>query len=137
MTDVRNLLDEVIEGELANLRNLPSDDENRSEAIKNLAALHKLRIDEVKVKMEAEEKREQREREDIERERDAQFKKRQLRGLAADRYVKLGIAAAELVLPLMFYGVWMREGFKFEETGTYTSQTFKNLFNRFKPTKKG
>ena len=44
--------------------------------------------------------------------------------------------AAELVLPLMFYGVWMRRGLRFEETGTFTSQTFKNLFNRFKPTRK-
>ena len=53
-----------------------------------------------------------------------------------DRYAKIGIAAAELVLPLMFYGVWMSRGLRFEETGTFTSQTFKNLFNRFKPTRK-
>jgi len=53
-----------------------------------------------------------------------------------DRYFKLGIAAAELLIPLMFYGIWMRKGFKFEETGTYTSTTFRGLFNRFRPTKK-
>lgn len=28
------------------------------------------------------------------------------------------------------------KGFKFEETGTYTSTTFRGLFNRFRPTKK-
>lgn len=27
----------------------------------------------------------------------------------------MGIAAAELLIPLMFYGIWMRKGFKFEE----------------------
>lgn len=53
-----------------------------------------------------------------------------------DRYFKVGIAAAELLIPLMFYGIWMRKGFKFEETGTYTSTTFRGLFNRFRPTKK-
>ena len=53
-----------------------------------------------------------------------------------DRYFRLGIAAAELLIPLMFYGIWMRKGFKFEETGTYTSTTFRGLFNRFRPTKK-
>jgi hypothetical protein len=46
------------------------------------------------------------------------------------------MAAAELVLPLMFYGVWMRRGFKFEQDGTFTSQTFRGLFSRFRPTKK-
>ena len=38
-------------------------------------------------------------------------------------------------LPLVFYGIWMNRGFKFEETGAYTSTTFRGLFNRFKPTK--
>lgn len=52
-----------------------------------------------------------------------------------ERYVKIGIAAAELVVPLVFYGVWMKRGFKFEESGTFTSSTFRGLFNRFKPTK--
>ena len=38
-------------------------------------------------------------------------------------------------LPLVFYGIWMKRGFKFEENGVYTSTTFRGLFNRFKPTK--
>lgn len=42
----------------------------------------------------------------------------------------------KLMIPLMFYGIWMKKGFKFEETGTYTSTTFRGLFNRFRPTKK-
>lgn len=165
MADIKKMLDEAIEEELETLGNLPSDAKNKSEVIKNLAALHKLRMDEAKAEMEAEEKRERRimdsaqhetdtqvrkeqqeaelalkERQadaaDEDRDRDEQFKQRQLKDLAADRYVKIGVAAAELVLPLIFYGVWMKKGLKFEETGTYTSQTFKNLFNRFKPTKK-
>jgi hypothetical protein len=52
-----------------------------------------------------------------------------------DRYLKLGIEIIGIGLPLIFYASWMRRGFKFEETGTYTSTTFKGLFNRFKPTK--
>ena len=46
----------------------------------------------------------------------------------------LGIA--ELILPLMFYAKWMKVGLKFEETGTFTSSTFRGLFTHFKPTKK-
>ena len=67
---------------------------------------------------------------------DEQYKRSQLDEQVKDRYFRLGIAAAELLIPLMFYGIWMRKGFKFEETGTYTSTTFRGLFNRFRPTKK-
>ena len=70
------------------------------------------------------------------REREEQFKKEQLAEQVKDRYFRLGMSAAELILPLMFYAVWMRRGFKFEENGTYTSTTFRGLFNRFRPTKK-
>ena len=70
------------------------------------------------------------------RESDEGFKVAQIEENVKDRYVKIGIAAAELVLPLTFYAFWMRKGFKFEEKGTYTSTTFRGLFSRFKPTKK-
>ena len=49
--------------------------------------------------------------------------------------VRLGIDAAGLVLPLIFYGLWMKRGFEFEKEGTFTSTTFRGLFNRFRPTK--
>ncbi len=52
-----------------------------------------------------------------------------------DRYFRLGVEAAAIILPLIFYGIWLRKGFKFEETGTFTSTTFRNLFNRFRPTR--
>lgn len=52
-----------------------------------------------------------------------------------ERYVKVGIAAAELLVPMIFYGMWLRKGMKFEETGSFTSTTFKGLINRFRPTK--
>ena len=64
------------------------------------------------------------------------FKQEQMKEQVKDRWIRVGTAAAELVIPLIFYGVWMRRGFKFEETGAYTSTTFRGLFNRFKPTKK-
>lgn len=53
-----------------------------------------------------------------------------------DRYVKYGLAVAELILPLTFYACWMNRGFRFEETGTFTSTTFRGLFSHFKPSKK-
>ena len=67
--------------------------------------------------------------------REALVAEQQIRENKVDRYVKVGMAAAELVLPLAFYGIWMGKGFEFEKTGSFTSTTFKNLLNRFRPTK--
>lgn len=154
MAEIKSMLDEVIEAEITRLGSLESDGEKKSEAIKNLTALHKLRIDEIKAKTEADEKRLRRamdskqhraelalkerqvDGDETARTNEEQLKQHQLNDLVIDRYVKIGVATAELVLPLVFYGVWMSKGLKFEETGTFTSQTFKNLFNRFKPTRK-
>ncbi len=153
MAEIKSLLDGVIETELQKLGTLSSGSDEKSSAIRDLAALHKLRIEEIKAQTEADEKRERRvmdseqheaelalkEREqagkDTDRTQEEAFQKRQVREQTLDRYVRAGVAVAELVLPLMFYGIWMGKGFKFEETGVYTSTTFKNLLNRFKPTK--
>ncbi len=53
----------------------------------------------------------------------------------AEFVAKVGIDVIGIVLPLIFYGAWMEEGLKFEETGAFTSSTFKGFLNRFKPTK--
>jgi hypothetical protein len=55
--------------------------------------------------------------------------------LRSDRIIKVLIDGATVIVPIIFYNVWMNKGFKFEETGTYTSNTFKNLFSKFKPGK--
>lgn len=49
--------------------------------------------------------------------------------------IRIGVDITGVILPLIFYGGWMNRGFKFEETGTFTSATFRNLFQRFRPTK--
>ena len=114
MAEIKKLLDDAIETEIKNLNSASNKDE-KSEVIK---------------------KSERRAMDKAAHDEDATLKAFQLDENTLDRYAKIGIAAAELVLPLMFYGVWMRRGLRFEETGTFTSQTFKNLFNRFKPTRK-
>ena len=154
MAEIKSLLDEVIEAEIAYVGSLSPGDEKKPKAIQQLADLHKLRIDEIKAKTDADEKRlrramdskqhraelnlkeRQADGDETARTNEEQFKQHQLNDQVIDRYVKIGVATAELVLPLVFYGIWMKRGLKFEETGTFTSQTFKNLFNRFKPTRK-
>ena len=152
--NIKELLNEEIAAEIQAISSLDSGSEEKSRAIEDLAKLYRLRIEEIKSELDAEDKRSRRalESEASVREneikksqldeqikadvQDEQYKRSQLDEQVKDRYFKLGIAAAELLIPLMFYGIWMRKGFKFEETGTYTSTTFRGLFNRFRPTKK-
>lgn len=127
--EIRKTLDEEIKNQIENLASLTAGSGEHSTAVESLAKLYKLKIDEDKNSMEYLEKTQS-------RESDQDFKNAQLRDNIKDRYIRIGTAAADLILPLLFYAVWMNRGFKFEEKGTYTSTTFRGLFNRFKPTKK-
>jgi len=48
--------------------------------------------------------------------------------------VETGVKIVGIVAPLVFYGIWMNRGLEFEEEGSFTSQTFKGLISKFKPT---
>lgn len=171
MAEIKSLLDGVIEKEIHNMEALASGTDERSSAIRDLTALHKLRIEEIKAETEANEKRERREmdskqrkeelalkekqakQQETQQQAELHLKERELDGRDTDRTreeelqvlqtrdqmidlcVKTGVEVGKLVLPLIFYGIWMNKGFRFEETGSFTSTTFKNLLNRFRPTK--
>lgn len=130
---IRKRLDEVIESEILNLSSLETGSEEKGSAVDDLTKLYKLRIEETKNEMEFRDKHQARinESDMAEAGREAQLAEQ-----VKDRYFRAGIAAAEIVVPIAFYAMWMKRGFKFEETGTYTSKTFTNLINRFKPTKR-
>lgn len=152
--ELKDLLSEEIKTQIQDLSKLDPGSEEKSKAINNLSTLYKLKIDETKMELDFDEKQARRKMdnenrlkddaikeqqlkdENSVRERDELIRKEQSAEQVKDRYIKLGIAAAEIILPLIFYSKWMKKGFKFEETGTFTSTTFRGLFNRFKPTKK-
>lgn len=150
---LEDLLREEIENQIEGLPNFESGSEEKLRAIKSVAELYKLKIDEDKAATEADDKAARRDIDSADKserrkmesarndneadisEREMKLKERQLTEQNKERYTKIGIAAAELVLPLMFYAFWMNKGFKFEKDGTFTSTTFRGLFNRFRPTK--
>lgn len=151
---LKDLLSEEIKTQIRELSELSPGSAEKSKAVDDLATLYKLKIDETKMELDFDEKQarhkmdkenrlkddalkeQQLKDENSVHERDELIRKEQLAEQVKDRYIRLGIAAAEIILPLIFYSKWMKKGFKFEETGTFTSTTFRGLFNRFKPTKK-
>ncbi len=133
---IDELLNEEIAAQIQTLSELNSGSKEKSAAVDDLTKLYKLRIEENKSVWDADEKYNRRMMDNDSSANEKDFKERQITEQIKDRYFRVGIAAAELLIPLMCYGVWMNKGFKFEETGTYTSSTFKGLINRFRPTKK-
>lgn len=152
--ELKNLLAEEIKSEIQDLSSLSPGSKEKSTAIEDLAMLYKLKIEETKIELDYDDKQNRRIMEGKHHDFDVALKERQMENdckisdndelikriqlheSIKDRYFRLGIAAAEIILPLVFYAAWMKRGFKFEENGTYTSTTFRGLFNRFKPTKK-
>ena len=93
-------------------------------------------LDGEKTKEELRIKKKQYEIEEAKYYNDKENRKEDKKDELKDRIFKWSIGVAELILPLAFYGMWMKRGFQFERDGTYTSTTFRGLFNNFKPVKK-
>lgn len=130
--EAKDLLDEELKTEFEKLSTLEPGTKEHSAAVDSLATLYKLNIEETENERTFRDRCEK----EIMADQELRLKEAQLAEQKKDRYFRLGLESAGLLLPLIFYGIWMRRGFKFEETGTFTSTTFRGLFNRFRPTKK-
>ena len=130
--NVKKMLNDEIERQFGDLSTLTSGSDEKAKAIEELVKLYRLKIEETKTELEFNEKLERRKMEINQFNKEKAQQKEQCK----ERYFKFGIEVAGIILPLMFYASWMKKGFKFEETGTFTSSTFKGLINRFRPTKK-
>ena len=122
--EIKKKLEQEIESQIELLSTLESGSEERTAVLNELEILFQLDLDTMKVNHEH-----------VEKLLENDIKQEQLKDQYKDRYLKVGIEAAGIVLPLVFYAFWMQKGFKFEEKGIYTSSTFRGLWNRFKPTR--
>ena len=145
--EIKDLLDEEIKSQINTISSMNVEDDNYSKAIDSLVKLHKLRIEETKSITDLEDRTYKRETDEEERkykrendektcELSEEIRQEQLLEQKKERYIRIGLDVAGLLVPIMFYSAWMRKGFKFEETGTFTSTTFRGLFGHFKPTKR-
>ena len=133
---------EVLIGELIEkIRTLEPGTEQHEKACKALAEIYSVRIKYTDIEMGYEDHVAQRKHEMIIANNELATKQEQFdeqrREHMRDLIINTAVALTGIVVPLAAYGVWMNRGFKFEETGTYTSSTFKNLFRVFKPNKIG
>lgn len=131
---IRKALADQILASLLNLGNLDPASEEYQRAVDSATKLYHLGLDDIKSDVDYDEIIYQREaaekKEESENVKSAKDEKKDL----IETIVKYSLDGVGIVLPMIFYSSWMRKGLEFEKDGTFTSVTFRNLFNRFKPT---
>lgn len=131
--NVKDLLKEELVNEIQAISSMEAGSEEQQRAVDNFSILYKLNLDQEKIDNDLDQREKQRDFEyakeeqriDEDRERKAEEKK--------NKYIQWGIDIASLVLPLSLYTKWLSKGFKFEQTGTFTSTTFRDLLKHIKP----
>lgn len=111
------MLNDEIESKLEELNELEIGSDEYSTAVDDLETLYKLSLENEKMN------------------NDKNCKDKQFINQNITDFIKIGVEVAGIILPLVFYNKWMEEGLKFEETGAFTSSTFKGLIQKFKPMK--
>lgn len=111
MDEKKRTLDDEIQDIILSMENFGPATEEYAKMAQNLETLYRLKLEEEKTNSDKKD------------------------SLTKKEVVGYILEGAGIILPLVFYGIWMRKGFKFEETGCYTSKTFGNLQHFFKPKK--
>ena len=135
---IEGLLDDVIKSELEKVKDSIMSPEEKRTMVEYLVKLNSIQTERKEVKRkETELELKHLELEDkIEVQTDDKaYKEVLVKREMLQTFLKGGIEVFGVVAPIMFYSAWMKRGLRFEETGTYTSQTFKGFFGKFKPTK--
>lgn len=135
---IRFLLEEELVADIEALEKISPETDEYKKIVENIERLHKILMAGYELELKEDSQRRELIRADDELElkheteddRQAQCKK--------DRriqYIRIGLEAGGIILPLVCYGVWLKRGFAFEKDGIVTSSFFKNMINRMKPTK--
>ena len=130
-TTIPDLLDQEIDMEIRELAMLTG--EERTQAAESVRKLYELRIEEMKVNLNYENERDKINAENERTMREFCEENRKRKEERLSTYLRCGVTAAEILLTLAFNYVWMQKGLQFEETGSFTSTTFRNLISRFRP----
>lgn len=117
-------LNEVIEEEIESLRDLDAGSKEKTDAVKDLTELYKLRIEEAKI-----------EQAKVENSNEQESKREFAKSQTLDRVLNAGLQIGLAIGGWIVYDVWYRRGLKFEETGSITSPMTRNLLSRMLPRK--
>lgn len=139
---IEDKLNEAIERHLDEMESLGVGSEEMSKAIKAVAQLHALKIEEEKVSIENRKITNDETAQSAKSIMDVQnnsfeqiMRDEEMKERKRDRFFRLGVAAAEIILPLAVYTGLAMLGFAREFDGVITSDTLKRVLNTAKPKK--
>ena len=127
--EIRKKLVDEISHEFEKISKLDPGSEGHAKAVESVVKLYKTYTDEIEKDRNFSNACDQA---DIQ-EREYRLKVEQMEEDKKNRKYKLILDGASIGVPLVFYGIWMAMGFKFEKDGTFTSTTFRNFFSKLRP----
>lgn len=126
--NTREMLESEIQRNIKELAKHTPGSKEHKDAVASLDRLYKIHIDDLEKERTFMAKCD----ENVLLEKDILVKEAQLKVDRRNTWIKMAVDTAGVVIPVVFYGIWMGRGFKFEETGTFTSTTFRGLISKFK-----
>lgn len=117
MDQTNELLTKQLDEEIRKLSTMEDGSEEKTATINGINQMYKLKIEDIRMKEEVKAQK-------AEAQRQKRFK-------IIDTVLD-GARVAVSIGGMALSAIFMVKGFKFESEGTYTSQTFKNLFGKFR-----
>lgn len=128
------MVNTAIEVELENYADLYGNID--AEKMDRIAKLHKIRMDEEKLRAEVASTEAERVEKRTIRSEEAEAKKKQAVNQRIDLALSLGVQVLLGSLSMVAYNAWLNRGLRFEETGSIRSPMTRNLLSRLIPKSK-
>lgn len=119
--EINAAMEKEIQNRLNELAGYELDSEKYATAVESLEKLYNQRTNEYKAESEF-----------YIKDRELSLKERELDQNDTHKLFDVVVKNIEVVLPLAFYGSWMKKCLKFEETGTFTSSVTRSIISKIK-----
>ncbi len=132
MEEISRQLDSEISREIDILSSMHPKNGEYSTTIEGIAKLYQLKLEERKLENNLKIDSEKIKSEYARFESDKEFKEQDFSNRQSEFKKRIIFDACAALIPLIFGSLWMIKGFKFEETGVLTSQTFRNFISKMR-----
>ena len=125
--ELKEKLNKELERELGELEGLELGSDQMQKAAATLEMMHKLRMNEVNSDRDLEVKKAELEA----KEKELALETKKAKDAKVIAFVGTGVTLGTFAIKLVNDNLWMAKGFKFEETGTFCSKVFGEIWRGF------
>lgn len=125
--EIKEKLNKELERELGELEGLELGSDQMQKAAATIEMMHKLRMNEVNSDRDLEVKKAELEA----KEKELTLETKKAKDAKVIAFVGTGVTLGTFAVKLVNDNLWMAKGFKFEETGTFCSKVFGEIWRGF------